>query len=309
MADIVISEFMNEAEVAELSRDFDVLYDQNLVTEPERLISLLGDCRGLIVRNRTMVTSALMDEAPRLAVIGRQGVGLDNIDLAAAEARGVKVCPAIGANAVSVAEYAILAMLHLCRPIITATPAMRAGEFPRAEFARGRELDGQILGLIGGGMIGAALAERAIGLGLGVVINDPDLTSATAPPGSRLVSKQDLLDTADIISLHVPLNANTRGMVDAAMLEQMKPGVVLINTSRGGIINHVALAALLRDGHIGGAAIDVFEEEPASAESLAMFDGLENLILSPHIAGLTVESNARVSAMTAAQVRAVLEDG
>ncbi|MGC6484394.1 MAG: NAD(P)-dependent oxidoreductase [Candidatus Puniceispirillales bacterium] len=307
MAEIIISEFMDDIEVAGLSRDFDVFYDPGLVGEPERLASLMGPCRGLIVRNRTMVTAALMDAAPGLAVIGRLGVGLDNIDLDAAAARGVKVCPAVGANAASVAEYALLAMLHLLRPVVMATPAMLAGTFPRGELSGGSEIGGKVLGLIGGGMIGAALAGRARALGLDVVITDPGLTVATTPEGCRLVSLETLLETADVISLHVPLNKHTRGMVDAAMLARMKPGVVLINTARGGIVDHAALATGLRNGHVGGAAIDVFEEEPASKESLAMFDGVENLVLTPHIAGLTMESNARVAAMTAAQVRTVLE--
>jgi len=307
MPEIVISEFMNDVDVAGLSVDYDVLYDPQLVHDPERLAALVGDCRGLIVRNRTMVTAALITAAPRLEVIGRLGVGLDNIDLDAAAARGITVCPAVGANAASVAEYALLAMLHLLRPVTLATAPMLAGAFPRAEFSHGREIGGKVLGLIGGGMIGAALARRAIALDLEVIITDPGLTPETAPHGCRLVAMEDLLRQADVISLHVPLNAATRGMVDAAMLAQMKQGAILINTARGSIIDHHALAVKMREGHIGGAAIDVFDEEPASAESLSMFDGVEKLILSPHIAGLTVESNARVAAMTAAQVRNVLE--
>ena len=309
MPEIVISEFMNDVDVGGLSVDYDVLYDPQLVDDPERLTALLGDCRGLIVRNRTMVTAAMINAAPRLEVIGRLGVGLDNIDLDAAAERGIKVCPAVGANAASVAEYVLLAMLHLLRPLTHATPPMLAGTFPRAEFSHGREIGGKVLGLIGGGMIGAALAQRARALDIEVIITDPGLTLETTPDGCRLVTLEDLLHQADVISLHVPLNAATRGMVDAAMLSQMKQGAIVINTARGGIIDHAALAAKLREGHLGGAAIDVFEEEPASADSLSMFDGMENLILSPHIAGLTVESNARVAAMTAAQVRNVLENG
>ena len=308
MPEIVISEFMNDVDVEGLTLDYDVLYDPQLVNDPERLAALVGDCRGLIVRNRTMVTATLINAAPRLEVIGRLGVGLDNIDCAAAAARGIKVCPAVGANAASVAEYALLAMLHLLRPVTLATPPMFAGAFPRAEFSHGREIGGRVLGLIGGGMIGAALAQRAIALDIEVIITDPGLNPENTPHGCRLVALEDLLRQADVISLHVPLNEATRGMVDAAMLAQMKQGAILINTARGGIIDHNALAAKMREGHIGGAAIDVFDEEPASADSLSMFDGVENLILSPHIAGLTVESNARVAAMTAAQVRNVLEN-
>ena len=308
MPEIVISEFMNDVDVEGLTLDYDVLYDPQLVNDPERLAALVGDCRGLIVRNRTMVTATLINAAPRLEVIGRLGVGLDNIDCAAAAARGIKVCPAVGANAASVAEYALLAMLHLLRPVTLATPPMLAGAFPRAEFSHGREIGGRVLGLIGGGMIGAALAQRAIALDIEVIITDPGLNPENTPHGCRLVALEDLLRQADVISLHVPLNEATRGMVDAAMLAQMKQGAILINTARGGIIDHNALAAKMREGHIGGAAIDVFDEEPASADSLSMFDGVENLILSPHIAGLTVESNARVAAMTAAQVRNVLEN-
>ncbi len=309
MAEIVITEFMEQSAVSSLAADFDCLYDPRLVDDAARIHAMLADCRGLIVRNRTRVDAAMMDAAPNLRVIGRLGVGLDNIDLDAAAERGIRVCPATGANAACVAEYVLLATLHLLRPLTLATAPMLAGDFPRPAFSNGREIGGRVLGLIGGGMIGREVARRAIPLGMTVLVADPMLEHGVQDDGSEVVSLNECLSRADAVSLHIPLTPETAGMMSGAMLARMKPGSVLINTARGGIVDHAALARLMRDGRISGAALDVFDDEPASAESLAMFDGIENLILTPHIAGLTEESNHRVSGITADQVRGALEEG
>ena len=314
MADIVITEFMDADVVEALSGDFETVYDTGLADDRAKLLGLVAGCRGLIVRNRTQVDAELIAAAANLKVVGRLGVGLDNIDLEAAKARSVEVCPAHGANAASVAEYVLTAWLHLLRPISSATAPMLAGKFPRAEFSDGKEIGGRTLGLIGGGMIGREVARRVRPLGVGVLVSDPALEGAGGSTGDRdadweVVGLEDCLGRADAVSLHVPLTDETRGFLGAARLNQMKPGAVLINTARGGIVDHAALAERLKSGRLGGAAIDVFEEEPASAKSLAMFKGLGNVILTPHVAGLTQESNIRVSEMTAVAVRAVLERG
>jgi len=307
--DLVISEFMDERVVAELSRDFDTFYDPTLVAERPRLMAALGSARGLIVRNRTQVDKELIAAAPSLRVIGRLGVGLDNIDQEAALARGIAVCPATGANADSVAEYVIAACLQLLRPVFSAREAMLAGTFPRSELSRGREMAGRTMGLVGGGMIGRAVALRASLLGMKIMIADPALPRGATPEGWTVTGLEDCLAAADAISLHVPLTPATRVFFDAARLNSMKPGSVLVNTARGGIVDHAALAEAMKTGHIAGAALDVFEEEPADAASLAMFDGAANLILTPHIAGLTDDSNIRVAELTAANVKACLGEG
>ncbi|XDZ65156.1 NAD(P)-dependent oxidoreductase [Alphaproteobacteria bacterium LSUCC0684] len=302
--DLVISEFMEERVVAELSRLYRTLYDPDLVRDRPRLMAELATARGLIVRNRTEVDAELIAAAPRLCVIGRLGVGLDNIDQEAASRRGIAVCPATGANADSVAEYVIAASLQLLRPVFSSTAEMLAGTFPRARLSDGREIAGCILGLVGGGIIGRAVAARASALGMEILIADPALGSGRTAEGWQVTSLEDCLAAADVVSLHLPLTRSTAGLFGAERLRSMKPGCVLINTARGGIVDHSALAELMKAGHVSGAALDVFEEEPADAASLAMFEGVENLILTPHIAGLTHDSNIRVSEMTARNVQA-----
>jgi len=307
--DLVISEFMEERVVAELSRQYRTLYDPKLVADRPRLMAELASARGLIVRNRTEVDKELIAVAPHLCVIGRLGVGLDNIDQEAAARRGIAVCPATGANADSVAEYVIAAALRLLRPVFSSTADMLAGTFPRAKLSDGREIAGRILGLVGGGVIGRAVAKRACVLGMEIRMADPALASGPTGEGFMVTSLEDCLASADVVSLHLPLTPATRGLFGAERLRSMKPGCVLINTARGGIVDHNALASLMKAGHIAGAALDVFEDEPADAASLAMFAGVENLILTPHIAGLTHDSNIRVSEMTARNVQAHMGPG
>lgn len=303
MADIVITEFLDADAVASIGSRYRVFWDDGLADAPDRLHALVGEARGLIVRNRTMVDEPLLAAAPRLEVIGRLGVGLDNIDTDACARRGIKVIPAIGANADSVAEYVMAALLTMMRPVWSVTGEMLAGDFPRAALSGGREIGGKTLGLLGFGGIGRMVAKRALALGMEVAVYDPVLQ---APLELEVASYPlaECLAMADAISLHMPLTDETRGLIDADALSRMKSGAVLINTARGGIVDHVALAEALRSGHLGGAAIDVFDSEPTTKDSLAMFAGLNNVWLTPHIAGVSVEATTRVSWMT---VRAVVE--
>ncbi len=306
VAEIVISEFMDEDVVAELAADFAVLYDPGLAHRPADLAAALGDARALVVRNRTRVDRALLDAGPRLRVIGRLGVGLDNIDLEACRERGIAVRPATGANDLAVAEYVIGTALLLLRNLTAATTRMLAGEWPRPEFV-GRELAGKALGLLGFGRTARAVARRAIAFEMRVIAHDPYLPPAD--PSWRGVGRRSLkalLAEADLLSLHLPLTPETRGLMDASRIARMKRGAVLVNAARGGILDEAALAAALREGRLAGAALDVFEEEPLSAAAAARFRGLPNLLLTPHIAGITEESNLRVSRATAANVRQVL---
>jgi (S)-sulfolactate dehydrogenase len=307
MSDIVISEFMDQAAIDTVLHGRDVLYDPKLVDDKDRLYAALAECRALLVRNRTQVRGPLLKAAPRLKVVGRLGVGLDNIDVDACAARNIIVRPATGANDLSVAEYVITAALLLRRRAWYATSRLAAGEWPRMELIGG-ELSGARLGLIGFGAIARLTATKAAALGMTVAAYDPFL-----PPDSAAwinvtrQSLEEILSGCDVVSLHTPLTPQTRRMLDAAALRRMRSGAILINAARGGIVDESALAAALSSGHLGGAALDVFETEPLSAAAAAVFQGIPNLILTPHIAGVTEESNVRVSDVTARAVIAALD--
>jgi (S)-sulfolactate dehydrogenase len=306
MPEIVISEFMDEAAIRTVLAGRDVLYDPTLVDNPTALHAALRDARALIVRNRTQVRGALLENAPRLEAVGRLGVGLDNIDLPACKARGIAVFPATGANDVSVAEYVITAMLVLLRRAWFATPEVVAGRWPRMTTI-GREVSGKTLGLIGLGGIARETAVRAQALGMSIVAFDPLLPADHAAwKLARAVDFETLLTESDVVSLHVPLTPATRNMIGTAQLALLRPGSVLINAARGGVIDEAALIEALRSGQLGGAALDVFEHEPLDATRGAAFANLPNLLLTPHIAGVTEESNVRVSEVTARAVLAHL---
>jgi len=305
---ILITEFMDERAVEQLRKHHDVSYEPALVDDAPRLLAAAATADALIVRNRTQVRGALLAASVRCRVIGRLGVGLDNIDVPGCEARGMVVIPATGANALSVAEYVVGSALLLLRGAFAATPAVAAGQWPRQALSSGREIGGKQLGLIGFGSIGQLTARLARGLGMQVLAFDAMLDSdhpAYADSGVRFAGLEELVRGADVISLHVPLVDSTRGLFDAARIASMKPGAVLINTARGGIVDEVALAAALRSGHLGGAAIDVFATEPLPASP--HFDGCPNLLLTPHVAGVSAESNERVSFLIAERVAALLD--
>ena len=300
---IVITEFMDEAAVDVLRAEFATQYEPTLVDQRAALLGQLADVDALIVRNRTKVDVALLDAAPSLKVVGRLGVGLDNIDVDACAARGIGVIPATGANAGAVAEYVIGTAMALLRQAYTRSAETAAGKWPRTALSNGRELSGKTLGLIGFGGIGQLTARLAQALGVTVIAHDPMFASDApvwATTNVGCMSIDGLLAAADIVSLHVPLVAQTRNLIDAAALAKMKQASILINTSRGGIVDEAALAQALHAGHLGGAAIDVFTQEPLAA-STPLADA-PNLILTPHIAGVTEESNTRVSAVIATLV-------
>ena len=309
MPTIVISEFMDERAVARISADHETLYDPGLVDDPDRLSGLVREARALIVRNRTQVRGALLEAAGRLECVGRLGVGLDNIDGKGCEQRGIAVYPAIGANDLSVAEYVITSALILLRGAYHATAAVQAGDWPRQRLM-GREVSGKTMGLIGFGAIAREVARRAAALGMSVVATDPFVEPRDAAWAmARNVTLDELLARADVVSLHVPLTGETREMIGTLELAQMRRGAVLINAARGGVLDEVALAESLREGHLGGAALDVFAAEPLSAAAGEIFADLPNLILTPHVAGVTQESNVRVGALIAEQVLAHLAGG
>ena len=296
MSRILVSEYLPDEHLDLLRAHHDVLYDPDLCTDRSRLLDQMAGVEALFTRNRTRVDQELIAAAPDLRVVGRLGVGLDNIDMNGCQQAGVQVISAAGENAVSVAEYVIGAMLVVVRGVFGMTPLMIAGEWPRQGHAFGHELMGKTMGLVGYGTIARQVATRAAGLGMEVIAHDPfvpDDDSAWGPV--RSVDLESLLATSDVISVHVPLSDATRNLIDAPALGRMKPTAVLINTSRGGIVDETALAQALLVGRLGGAALDVFASEPLGPEPAAVFATVPNLLLTPHVAGNTRESVDRVA--------------
>jgi (S)-sulfolactate dehydrogenase len=300
---ILISEFIDERALPPLRAKHEVIYDPKLVDDSARLMAEAARADALIVRNRTQVRSELLAALKQCKVVGRLGVGLDNIDVAGCQARGMQVIPATGANALSVAEYVICSAMLLLRGAYQSTADVVDGQWPRAALSNGREMAGKTLGLIGFGSIGQLTARLARGLGMTVIAFDAMMDRdhpAYAAGSVRPAGLEELIVSADVVSLHVPLVDSTRNLFDAARIAAMKPGAVLINTARGGIVDEAALAAALKSGQLGGAAIDVFASEPLPAS--AHFVDCPNLLLTPHIAGVSAESNERVSFMIADKV-------
>jgi (S)-sulfolactate dehydrogenase len=309
MKRIVVSEFMDAPAVEGLRGRFEVDYRPQLVDDPAALSAALATADAWIVRNRTQVRGPLLAAAARLRVVGRLGVGLDNIDLAACEARGIRVIPATGANADAVAEYVIAAALVLLRGAYYSSAEVASGRWPRAALSEGREAGDKSIGIVGFGSIGRATAAKAAALGMKILGHDPQV--ADGDPAWRKARAEPLaldalLARSDVVSLHVPLVAATRGLIGAERLARMKPGAILVNTARGGIVDEAAVATALREGRLGGAALDVFDKEPLSAGS--PLGDAPRLILTPHIAGVTLESNERVSSLIASRVAEALDD-
>lgn len=299
MVDVLITEFMDESAVATLAARFDVLYAPELADKQADITGHIGKARALIVRNRTQVTADLLDAAPQLTCVGRLGVGLDNIDQAACARRDIEVYPATGANNLSVAEYVITTAAILLRDAYDKMDQMLAGSWPRQE-ASGSEISGKTLGLVGYGAIARDTARIARAFGMTVLAYDPYLpTDHPAWDDTMRLELPDVLALADIISLHVPLTPETHHLIDAAALCSLRKNAILINAARGGVVDENALVDAIKSKDIGGAALDVFESEPLDREAAEKFRGVSNLILTPHIGGVTRESNTRVSAMIA----------
>ena len=302
MATVLVSEFMDGSALAFLENRLSVDYAPNLFDDQQTLMQRISAVDALIVRNRTPVTRELLNHAGQLKVIGRLGVGLDNIDLDAAKQANIQVLPATGANAVAVAEYVMSALLHLRRPMTGGFQAMVGGDWPREQFIGG-EISGKTLGLIGFGQIAQIVAKRAAAFGMRIAYFDPYIDASEHDSVATAVSSLDeLLALSDSVSIHVPLTEDTHRLMNSQRLALMKSGAILINTSRGGIVDERALIHHIQTGHLGGAALDVFEHEPLDELKGARFDGIDALILTPHIAGVTHESNRRVSQVTAENV-------
>lgn len=310
---ILITEFMDAPAVEALRAKFEVDYQPTYVHERDKLLAAVADVPALIVRNLTQVNREVLNASPRLKVVGRLGVGLDNIDMALCNERGVTVYPASGANALSVAEYAVSTAMMLLRGAYQSTHPTAHGDWQKVKLSNGFEAHGKTLGIVGFGHIGRLTAGLARALGMQLIATDPYVDAgdpAWAQLGVERVSLEALCERAQVVTLHVPLDDGTRNFFDAARIRRMRQGAILINTARGGIVDEAALADALIAGHLGGAAIDVFAKEPLQAGTplqRAVDAGVANLVLTPHIAGLTQEANTRVSTMITQKVGAFLE--
>ena len=305
---IVLAEKVSPATLAIFAAEpgWEILTHDAVAKLPDGLPSALKDADALVVRSAVQVDDKLMEQAPKLRVIGRAGVGVDNIDADSATRRGIVVMNTPGANAVAVAELTLGLMLALARKVPQANSTMHAGKWEKKSL-QGAELRGKTFGILGLGRIGLEVARRARGFGLEIVGSDPFVSAAVAREnGIRLVPVEELFSTSDYITLHVGLTPQTHGIVNAKTIATMKKGVRIVNCARGELVDDAALAAALKSGHVGGAALDVFIEEPPKNSPFA---GMDNVILTPHIAGSTAEAQEAVGIQIAMQVREYLKLG
>ena len=299
---ILITEFMNEKAIDLLRSKYHVIYDKSLADNQEKIPDMMTDIKAIIVRNRTQVNANLINNSPNLICVGRLGVGLDNIDLESCKERNLTVYPATGANTNGVVEYVLTSALVLLRGAFNKTEEMVSGKWPR-EQSSGNEITGKVLGLVGFGEIAQKTADLARSFNMEIMAFDPFLDKkSSAWNNVKNVNLEKLLKSSDVISVHTPLSESTRHLINSTNLNFMKKTAVIINAARGGVIDDKALSEKLRKDEIKGAALDVFETEPMDVNSGSYFHGLKNVILTPHIAGVTEESNVNVSAMIADKI-------
>jgi D-3-phosphoglycerate dehydrogenase len=274
--------------------------------KPEELAEIIGEYHGLAIRSSTVVTKEILERATKLKVVGRAGIGVDNVDIPAASAHGVVVMNTPFGNSVTTAEHTIAMMMSLARKIPQANATTHAGKWEKNKYM-GVELAGKTLGLIGCGNIGAIVADRAQGLKMKVVAYDPFLSNERAEDlNVQKLELDELLRISDVITLHTPLNTATKNILNAETLAKTKKGVMIVNCARGGLIDEVALKAALESGHVGGAALDVFEIEPATSNALF---GMEQVVCTPHLGASTEEAQVNVALQVAEQMADYLLDG
>jgi len=306
-ARVLVSDRLSETAVQVMrDRALAVDYEPELGADKDALLKRISDYDGLAIRSTTKVTDKLLSRAERLKVVGRAGIGIDNVELAAATSRGVVVMNTPFGNAITTAEHTVALMMALARQIPEADQTMRAGQWLKNRFV-GVELYNKTLGIIGCGNIGSIVAERALGLRMKVIAFDPFLSPERAIElGVEKVPFEELLRRADFVSLHTPLTDKTRNIIDAAAIARMKRGVRIINCARGGLLVESALADALRSGHVAGAALDVFETEPPTGNALI---GLDRVVLTPHLGASTSEAQENVAVQIANQLADYLISG
>jgi|HubBroStandDraft_1064217.scaffolds.fasta_scaffold08135_5 D-3-phosphoglycerate dehydrogenase len=306
MADILISENIRGNGVDSLAQRFNVVTMPELWRDPAALAKEIAGVRALIIRNQTQITGDLLRNAKDLVVLGRAGVGLDNVDLTACERAGITVTSTPEQSTISVAELAIGLMLSLARQIPAADADTKQGRWNRQRFF-GTELHGKTFGIIGAGRIGLATARRAQAFGMKILAHDPFVSRDNvflAELNAEVVAFEDLLTRADVISCHLPATPQTLRIINADVFTRMKPTALFINTSRGEVVDEVALVDALKSNRIAGAALDVRETEPPVTGELEM---MPNVLLMPHIAALTHEAQARVTRAICEDVARVLD--
>ena len=294
---ILISEDVWGAPFQKLEGSFPITRNDDLWSNPEELKASLKDVTALVVRNRTKVTAEMIGAAPKLKVIARAGVGLDNIDIKAADAAGVVVVAGLGANAVSVGELTLGLALALLRNVPGHDVATRDGGWVRTP---GRELSGLTWGLLGCGATGLATAKLLQGFGCSVIGYDPYAKNLS---GVELTTFEDVLKRSDVVSIHMPSTAETNGSINATSLALMKPDAIIVNVGRGEVINEADLMAALKAKTIAGAALDVRAQEPPVKGEM---ESIPNLILTPHVAGITKESQLRINQILTSNIELVL---
>ncbi len=305
MVKVLISDKLSPAAI-EIFKTRGIQADVKTGLSPAELRAIIGDYDGLAIRSATKVTKEVLEAARNLKVVGRAGIGVDNVDVRAATSRGVVVMNTPHGNAITTAEHAIAMMFALARQIPEASASTKAGKWEKNRFM-GVELYAKTLGLIGCGNIGSIVADRAIGLKMKVLAYDPFLTEARAVElGVEKAELDVIFARADFITLHTPLTEATRDLISREALARMKPGVRLINCARGGLVDEAALYEAIRSGHVAGAALDVFEVEPATANPL--FE-LENVVCTPHLGAATAEAQENVALQVAEQISDFLLTG
>ncbi len=294
-------------EAVRVLREAGLEVDVKVGLKPDALEEIVGGYDALAVRSATKVTARLLEKAARLKVVGRAGIGVDNVDLEAATRRGIVVMNTPGGSSVTVAELALGMILALSRHLAAATASVRAGKWEKKRF-QGHEVAGKTLGVVGIGNIGSVLVDRALAMKMRVVAYDPFISpEAAAKLGAALVDLDALWREADVVSIHVPLTEQTRNLVDAATIAKMKKGALLVNCARGGIVDERAVAEALASGHLGGAALDVFDKEPPPPDHPLL--AAENLVATPHIGASTEEAQSAVAIAIAEQLVLFLEHG
>src|SRR6202049_3545707 len=297
---VLISDALSPAAV-QIFRDrgIEVDFQPNLGKDKDKLAEIIGDYDGLAIRSATKATAKIIEKAKRLKVIGRAGIGVDNVEIPAATAKGIIVMNTPFGNSITTAEHAITLMLALARQIPQADASTQAGKWEKNRFM-GVEITGKTLGIIGCGNIGAIVADRALGLRMKVIAYDPFLSPERAADlGVEKVDLEDLLRRADFITLHTPLTEKTKNILDAKALAHAKKGVRISNCARGGLVDEVALVAALESGHVAGAAFDVFTTEPATENPLF---GHPNVVATPHLGAATTEAQENVALQIAEQM-------
>ena len=305
MPKVLISDELSER-AAEIFRERGVEVDVKTGMKPDELKACIGQYDGLAIRSATKVTAEIVAAADNLKVVGRAGIGVDNVDIPAATGRGIVVMNTPDGNSITTAEHTIALMLSLAREIPAANRSTQAGKWEKSRFM-GVELTGKVLGVIGCGNIGAIVADRAQGLKMHVIAYDPFLSPDRARDlDVEKVELDELLKRADFITLHVPMTDQTRGMIDAKAIAKTRPGVRIINCARGGLVVEEDLKAAIESGHVAGAALDVFTVEPAKENALF---GMDQIVATPHLGASTTEAQEKVALQIAEQMSAYLMTG